>query len=279
LLAAIRTVREDDRLIGQLRAEAQYRIKTKPDFTLEWELDAGTYQKIRFKGYEARKKESTFSGLQRLYYDKNKPYEKEIPYYNSFKPKVKIQKPTAYIVPQAWEEVIFRLKNNRVQMKQLDKDTVMQVDCYYIIDYKTVQTPFEGHYLHYHTQVRKEKQSIQFYAGDYIMYTNQEANRYIIETLEPQATDSFFNWNFFDSILQQKEGFSDYVFEDIAEQLLAANPSLKQQHESKKQTDLQFKNDHAAQLDFIYKNSPYYEKSHTRYPIFRLEHTVERQKQ
>ena len=44
-----------------------------------------------------------------------------------------------------------------------------------------------------------------------------------METLEPTATDSFFNWNFFDGILQQKEGFSPYVFQDIATELLKNN--------------------------------------------------------
>jgi hypothetical protein len=37
-----------------------------------------------------------------------------------------------------------------------------------------------------------------------------------LETLEPEAVDSFFNWNFFDTMLQQKEGYSDYIFEDLA---------------------------------------------------------------
>jgi len=33
---------------------------------------------------------------------------------------------------------------------------------------------------------------------------------------EPQGEDSYFAWNFFDPILGQKEGCSDYAFEDIA---------------------------------------------------------------
>ena len=45
---------------------------------------------------------------------------------------------------------------------------------------------------------------------------NQVANRFLIETLEPQAEDSYFAWNFFDGILGQKEGYSAYAFEDIA---------------------------------------------------------------
>ena len=52
------------------------------------------------------------------------------------------------------------------------------------------------------------------------------AARYLVETLEPQATDSFFAWGFFDSILQQKEHYSDYVFEDVAADFLTKNPAV-----------------------------------------------------
>ena len=38
--------------------------------------------------------------------------------------------------------------------------------------------------------------------------TSQFAKRYLLETLEPTAADSFFNWNFFDSI------FGDEVQEE-----------------------------------------------------------------
>jgi hypothetical protein len=69
--------------------------------------------------------------------------------------------------------------------------------------------------------------NVKFYAGDYVVYTNQALNRYIVETLEPQGVDSFFAWNFFDSVLGEKEYFSDYVFEDVAAALLKNDPELK----------------------------------------------------
>ena len=56
---------------------------------------------------------------------------------------------------------------------------------------------------------------------------NQIANRFLIETLEPQGEDSYFAWNFFDPILGQKEGYSDYAFEDIAADYLKNHPDVK----------------------------------------------------
>ena len=94
---------------------------------------------------------------------------------------------------------------------------------------------------------------------------------YIVEVLEPEAQDSFFNWNFFDTILQQKEGFSDYVFEPKAKEILANMPEAEQAEFSKLQkTDTAFANSNYAQLDWIYKRSEHYEKAHLQYPIYRL---------
>jgi hypothetical protein len=109
-----------------------------------------------------------------------------------------------------------------------------------------------------------------FMKGDYYIDTNQLAFRYLMETLEPQAPDSFFNWNFFDTILQQKEGFSPYVWEDIASELLMKNEELKIEFEAKKDDEPEFANNWYAQLDWLHKRSPNYEMAHLRYPVFKI---------
>ncbi len=75
---------------------------------------------------------------------------------------------------------------------------------------------------------------MQVQEGDYLIPTDQPGIRYLLEVLEPAAVDSFFNWNFFDPILQQKEGFSPYVFEDLASELLNENTELRQAFDSLK---------------------------------------------
>jgi len=88
--------------------------------------------------------------------------------------------------------------------------------------------------------------------------------------LEPTGGDSYFSWNFFDGILQQKEGYSDYRWEDLAATYLKGHPELKIKLEEKKNGDPAFAQNAEAQLDFVYKNSPYYESAHLRYPVYRL---------
>ena len=117
-------------------------------------------------------------------------------------------------------------------------------------DYKTGSNPYEGHYLHSNVEVDQKTENVLFYRGDYVIYTNQASNRYIIETLEPQAPDAFFAWNFFDGILQRKEYFSSYVFEDLAVEILKKNPQLQESLDRKLQSDSTFASNPRHQLRF-----------------------------
>jgi hypothetical protein len=223
-----------------------------------------------FKGYTAGYKTSEVSGLRRLYYDETKPYTKTIKYYDNYKVSATADKPIAYIIPQAWGKVIDLFKLNGVAMHRLVHDTTLAVQMYYIGDYKTSSKPYEGHYLHSNVQLNPVDMPIKFYEGDYVVYTNQPVNRYIVETLEPQGVDSFFAWNFFDSVLGEKEGYSDYVFEDIAADLLKKDPDLRKKLDDAKTADPHMASSANAQLNFVYRNSPYFEKTYLRYPVGRL---------
>ena len=112
-------------------------------------------------------------------------------------------------------------------MQQFKNDTLIDVEAYHIDDYKSSPRPYEKHHKNSGVKVSALNQKIRFLKGDYIIWLNQPANRYLVEMLEPTGDDSFFAWNFF----------------------AASAP---------------------AQLDFIYKNSPYYEPVHNRYPVYRL---------
>jgi hypothetical protein len=268
--AALKFTSRYSNAIFAKRKEAKKYCAAQKQFPLSWELDTTKSEMISFKGFEAKYKPSKVTGKQRLYYDRNAPFEKPIKFFDTYNAENITDIPRAYIIPQAWHRVIERLQWNGIELKKLEHDTVMEVEVYYIEDYKTSSNAYEGKYLHSNTQVRKEKQKIQYFEGDYIIELNQPANRYIVETLEPQATDSYFNWGFFDAILQQKEWFSDYVFEDTAEEILKNNPSLKAEFEKKKSEDKKFAESAWDQLAFIHQHSGYQEKSHNRYPVGRM---------
>lgn len=256
--------------IRNLRQQTKNAVKTQEKFPLSWAPDKTQHDLYTFKGYKAGMKTSAVSGLPRLYYDRAQPYEKQIRIYNTFLPGDFVTKPEAYIVPQGWWAVTELLQLNGVKMRRLTQDTSITVEAYKIENYNTPQRPYEKHYLHSGTTISTSKQTIKFLKGDYYIPMNQEANRYLVETLEPQAGDSFFAWNFFDAILGQKEGYSTYVFEDTAAEFLQSHPEIKKALEEKRATDTAFANSAQAQLNFVYRLSPWNEPGFMRYPIFRV---------
>jgi hypothetical protein len=260
----------DAKLLGTMKKQVDTEVSQQKTFGLSWALDESKVDTITFKGYAAQYKTSEVSGLKRLYYDRDKPYSKTIKYYNTYKASATADKPVAYIIPQAWGKVIDLFKLNKVAMSRLAHDTTLALQMYYIGDYKTGAKPYEGHYLHSNVKLNPIDTKVRFYEGDYIVYVNQPINRYIVETLEPQGVDSFFAWNFFDSMLGQKEYFSDYVFEDVAATMLKNDPELRKKLDEAKAADPKLANSAGAQLNFVYRNSPYFEKTYLRYPIGRL---------
>jgi len=270
LQAYVGIVERDASIIGENKQKADAFVTAQQAFPLDWKLNKNEVNDLNFKGFEAGQKPSEVSGADRLYYDRSKPYTKTIKEWNKFEPAITVQKPIAYIIPKAWDRVINLLRLNGVKLREIKADQKIEVESYYIGDFKTSTRPYEGHYLHSAVKLNPAKQNLQYYAGDFVVYVNQPCNRYIVETLEPQAIDSYFNWNFFDSILDMKEHYSAYVFEDTAAELLKKNPELKAKLEAKKAADADFAKNGPAQLDFVYKNSDYYEKTHNRYPVARL---------
>lgn len=257
-------------VIKNLRTQTKKSVQTMIEFPISWSLDRTKYKEVQYKGFESGRKPSEISGLPRLYYDRNKPYEKTIKIFNYFPAKTFIRKPAAYIIPQGWWKVIDLLQLNKVKMWQLKKDTVIYAEVYKIEDYKTAPRQYEMHHLNSEVKISTSMQSIRFSKGDWYIPMNQVANRFLIETLEPQAEDSYFAWNYFDPILGQKEGYSAYSFEDIAADFLKNNPDVKMKLDQRRATDTVFSKDGRAQLNFVYQNSPWFEPAYMRYPVYRV---------
>jgi len=256
--------------IKQLRDQTKQAVKTQAEFPIAWTLDRSRSSKRIYKGYTAGRKPSDVSGQPRLFYDRTKPYEKEIPFYNFYNPSTLIKRPKAYIIPQGWWTVIDLLKANKVQMTQLKKDSTIEVEVYRIDDYKTAARQNEMHHINSDVKTSITIKQIKFKKGDYYIPMDQPANRFLIETLEPTAADSYFAWNFFDGILGQKEGYSGYAFEDIAADYLKSNPDLNNRLEQRRATDTAFAKNGRSQLNFVYENSSWVEPDYLRYPVYRV---------
>jgi hypothetical protein len=278
LLTYVQTVASQAPALLAARAAADAALASQTKFPLAWALDAQASGTVQFRGYEAGHKASAVSGQPRLYYDRSRPYVRPVPFYNATHATVEVEAPEAYVIPAAWTEVLDNLRRNGVVLQQIADRAYWrsQLAFYYIDDYRTTPKAYEGHYLHSQAALASQpaNAAAALHEGDYIAVLSKQgpARRYLVETLEPQATDSFFAWGFFDCVLQQKEHYSDYVFEDLAAEFLTKNPEVRQQLEARKKTDPAFAASGPAQLEWVYQHSPYAEAGYRRYPVLRWWH-------
>jgi len=258
--------------IQALRRAAKDAGRTQAEWPVRWKMDEANPSSFRFKGYEAKYKKSVLGDYSRLYYDRSSVWERDIAYYNRFPVDVSVPAPQAYVVPQQWREAIERLEWNGVRMERIDADRMQQVAYYQIDSVTSRPTAYEGHMFHDEVVLERRHASVQLRAGDYLVPLDQDNARYAVETLEPLAHDSFFRWGFFNSVLEKKEAYSEYVFEDEAERLLAQEPALAAKFEQWKGEHPGLLTNQEAVLDFIFANcARYREPEWRRYPVFMIE--------
>ncbi|KEO73139.1 M14 family zinc carboxypeptidase [Anditalea andensis] len=267
----IKIVEKDGAHILEMKLRDENQTSLQNTFGFNHISDKTSYTEIPFHGYTSATKPSKISGQDRLYYDQTKPFINKVKYYDTYQASFSLHKPAAYVVPQGWFEVVENLQRNGVKAETFDRDTSIQVSVYLIEGLETASNPYEGHYIHSNVKVKRIDEIVPISKGDFLIPMNQVTNRFVMEVLEPEAEDSYFMWNYFDTILQAKEGYSAYVFEDLAAAFLDQNPNIKAALEKKKSEDDEFASNGPAQLRWVYEHSPWKETAHNRYPIYRIE--------
>jgi hypothetical protein len=229
ILKLVEFTQENGSRISQVRAESKEKVKSQKEFALKYEIDSTKFRTVEFKGYRMGFDKSPLTGEPREIYDYSKPFTvKDVPVYDDFKPSKTVTAPVYYLVPQAWSEVIERLKINDIVMKRLPKDTSLTVEVYYIDSLVWATEVSNGHHFHSRFTTHTEIQTIPYYAGDYLVPVNQDANYFIVNQLEPEGPDSYFRWNFFDSCLEDREWFSPHpVLEDKIAKYLSETPASR----------------------------------------------------
>ena len=254
--------------IEKAREEAKSWSQQQKYFRFNYQLDEQNVDSIRFKGYKAVYPIHPVTGLAQLEYDRSQPYEKNIPYYRHYVSQDSVKTPTYYIVGAQESQIISYLKLNGVQFQTVETFSKKNVYWQVVKDYKAPTRPYEGHFKLSKLELEMIEKEIQLKPGDILIPTQQDRALFIHSVLQGEAEDSYLSWNFFDSYLQQKEYFSSYVFKENVARILEENPILKSKYEERKALDVQFAKSEWEQLFFIYQNSPYFEQTFMRLPIY-----------
>ncbi len=261
---------ENGSRISEVRAESKEQVKSQKVYALAYRVDSTRYQTVEFKGFGRGTDKSPLTGEDRPVYDYSKPFTTQVPFYDHYKPAKTVTAPDYYILPQAWSEVVERLKINGIIMERLPKDTILTVEVYYIENLIWAPRPSNGHNFHESFTTRKEVQSIPYYAGDYLIRVNQETNYFIVNMLEPEGADSYFRWNFFDPCLEDREWFSPHpVLEDRIYKYLTENPEARKKLDDAIAANPEMAKNRTAQMYFVYTQGGLANKWVGRYPVAR----------
>jgi len=267
---ALALLSEQGATLQQIRQNDRDNYPKRARVPISWEVDTTRPSQLEFQGYRSTYTNSKVTPGQRLFYDRQQPFTRDIPFYNNYTVSKSVALPAGYLIPREWHSVIELMQLNSVELGTLAEPTQLEAEVYRIEEVETRSTPYEGHYFHDTLTLSKTTEKYSARKGDVIIPIEQDRARYVVESLEPAAMDSLFRWNRFDTILQRKEYFSPYVFEGSAEAMLVEDAKLKQEFELRKAQDDSFAQDRKAQLTFLYERSKHYEKSHRRYPVLRL---------
>lgn len=115
------------------------------------------------------------------------------------------------------------------------------------------------------------KRTEKFPAGSVRVPTDQPLGDLAVVLLEPSSPDSFFQWGFFDEVLQPTEDIEGYIMEPMAEKMLASDPKLAAEFRDKLENDEAFRASSTDRLRWFYARTPFIDERWKIYPVAREE--------
>ena len=201
------------------------------------------------------------------------PLDLTVPMYDTFRTKVAISPPRAYVVPRQWQEVIDVIKVHGLTTGTLEASRRIQIESYRFTNVRWSDGPFEGRHMP-EFEVEPVVEIRDFPAGSLIVPTSQPLAKVAMNLLEPQAPDSFVRWGFFNAIFEEKEYGEHYVLEALAREMIAENPALELEFKEKLGSDSEFAASPTERLRFFYKRSPYWDQLMNVYPVGRITSSI-----
>ena len=255
------------KVADETTANAAFRDRPYP---IRWTRDDSDSVMVEFKGVEYDIIESDLTGGKWFQYHPEKPVTFELPWFNRSVPSVLVDLPEAYIIPQQWYEVIYRLALHGVEINYLLEDTDIWVEQYRFSDPKWGRGPYEGRFTMNNIEYEAFRDTVSFLKGSAIVDMNQRTAMVIANILEPKAPDSYVYWGFFSAIFEQKEYSETYVMEELAREMIEADPELQAEFEKKKEEDPDFSKSQWGMLNWFYAKTPYWDEKKNLYPVGKI---------
>lgn len=234
---------------------------------------ADTARTIDFRGYAYTRTPSTVSGALMTRYDETKPQVWRVPLRDTIVPRTLATAPRAgYLVPPAWaERVAAKLDVHGVRYERLPAALeAVDVEAWRAGTMRFAADSVEGHQRPTLDGAwARERHAVP--AGALFVPIAQERSRIAMGLLEPNAPDALAGWGLFNTAFERKEYMEDYVAEEEAEKMLAADPQLHAAFERRVREVAAFGANPQARLEFFYRRHSAWDDRYGLYPVLRVD--------
>jgi len=258
------------------KAKDQDRNRRPQSIPLGFERDKSVPgKKVPFKGIGSERYQGKVSGGEVVRWT-GQAVTENIPEVFISKPSVQIESPVAYIVPQAWSDVVERITLHGVEVEQIKEPLTTRAEVYRLPGAAIAEpsdwtpNPFEGHIRIDPGEPDMQLIETTFPVGSYRISTDQPLGELLVLMLEPQAPDSFFQWGFFLEIFTRTEYAEAYVLEPLAQRMLENDVELQKRFQQKLASDEVFAGSQYQRLMWFYEQTPFYDEQYLLYPVVRI---------
>lgn len=228
---------------------------------------------IDFRGYAYTRTPSDVSGKLMTRYDDSKPQIWKLPLRDEIVPGLAIAAPKGgYVVPASYAGMVAaRLRTHGIVYERLGRARPkVDVEIYRDESPTFAAVSSESHQrLTVEGEWKTETHDIG--EGALFVPIAQPRSRLAMSLLEPLAPDSLLAWGLFNNVFEQKEYMDDYVAEEVAREMLARDPALRERFERKLKEDGAFAADPQARLDFFYRLHAAWDEQYGLYPVMRTD--------
>jgi hypothetical protein len=240
--------------------------------------DASTQARtIEFRGYAYTRTPSPISGSLVTTYDPKTPQIWRVPLRDQVEVSISATVPLGgYVVPAAFAaDIAPRLDAHGVAFSRLrgGKDK-FKAKAYHATEVSFSAAPFEGRMRARLTGAWRDELYLP-QDGALFVPSAQPLARLVVALFEPQAPDSFAAWGSFNACFEQKEQMEPYVAEQIARNMMDADPHLAAEFRSRCEHDAKFAASPVLRLEFFLRRHASWDTRYNLYPVLRMEAVLE----
>ena len=231
---------------------------------------AGDVEMIDFRGYAYTREPSEVSGSLRTTYDPKTPQIWRVPFRRNTAPSLVVRAPRqGYLIPPAYAPEIGEKLALHGIATQAFAGRESEVEVFRASRTAFAARPFEGRMrVTLEGEWRPEARRVP--ANSLLAPIAQPRARLLMALLEPRAPDSFAAWGFFNACFEQKELVEPYVAEQLAREMLGADPRLAEEFRRALAADPDLAGNPAARLEFLMRRHASWDDRFNLYPIFRV---------